>query len=70
MRARNHSEHQLTPEDRRRQVASLLATGLLRLGSALRAPALPSQPPPENLPESRANQLAVAGGKSVTVSAG
>jgi hypothetical protein len=60
----------LTPEERRRRLAALLATGLVRLGVTLRPPTPPPPSPSENLPESRANQLAVAGEKSVTVSAG
>ncbi len=60
----------LSSEERRRRLATLLATGLLRLGTALVQPTSPSQPASENVSESRPNQLAVSGEKSVTVSAG
>ena len=60
----------LTPEQRARAVAALLATGLVRLGSSLLPPTSPPQPEPGNLSESLANQLADSGDKSVTVTAG
>ena len=60
----------LSPEERRRRVAALLATGLVRLGSALLPPASPPPDTPENVSESLPNQLADSGEKSVTVSAG
>ena len=59
-----------SPEDRARAVAALLATGLVRLGSALIPAAAPPTAPAENVSESRANQLAVPAQKSVTVSPG
>ncbi|MBP3954877.1 hypothetical protein J8F10_06220 [Gemmata sp. G18] len=60
----------LTPEERTRELARLLATGLVRLGSDLLAPA--SSPPsaPEESSESAANGLAVVPQKSVTVTGG
>lgn len=61
---------QLTPEERRRRLAALLATGLLRLGTALDAPTSGPQETSENSTESSANQLDDAAEKSVTVSAG
>jgi len=61
---------QLTPEERGRRVAALLATGLLRLGSSLPQPTSPPPPAPENPPESGANPLAVPPEKSVTVTPG
>jgi hypothetical protein len=61
---------QLTPEERRRRLAALLATGLLRLGAALKAPSSCPPEPPENSTKSSANRLADAAQKSVTVSAG
>jgi hypothetical protein len=70
----SHSHIPLSPEERRRRLAALLATGLMRLGSTLRAPtsAPPSGPPDpsKNVSESLPNQLAESGTKSVTVSAG
>jgi hypothetical protein len=60
----------LTPEERRRRLAALLATGLLRLGSALRSPPSPSPDSPEKPSESSTNQLADSADKSVTVSPG
>ena len=60
----------LTPEERRRRLASLLATGLLRLDSALRSPPSARMPTPENTSESEANRLADSPDKSVTVSPG
>jgi hypothetical protein len=56
----------LSPANRARAVAAILAAGLLRLRAS---PTLP-QSAPENVTESRANGLAVAGEKSVTVTAG
>jgi hypothetical protein len=61
---------QLTPEERRRRVASLLATGLIRLGSTLKSPTSPSPESQEKPAKSTPNPLAVQGDKSVTVSAG
>ena len=61
---------QLTPEERRRRLAALLATGLVRLGTTLRPPTSPPQDSPENLLESLATQRAEVPDKSVTVSAG
>jgi hypothetical protein len=60
----------LSPEQRARAVAALLATGLVRLGSSLLP--LPSAPPSisETPSKSDANRLAEARDKSVTVSAG
>ena len=60
----------LSPADRTRAVAAILAAGLLRL----RRPVVPAEGPallpPENLAESHANQLAEQADKSVTVTAG
>jgi len=61
---------QLTPEERTRRLAALLATGLIRLGTTLIPPTSPPAPAPENPPEYTPNQLAVSGEKSVTVHAG
>ena len=60
----------LTPEERRRRLAALLATGLVRLGNTLRAATSALPDTPENLPKSSPNRLAESGQKSVTVSAG
>ena len=60
----------LTPEERRRRLAALPATGLLRLGSALKSPSSPPPEAPENTSESGANRLAEPADKSVTVSPG
>ena len=60
----------LSPEQRTRAIAALLATGLVRLGSSLLPSTSPPQPEPEKLSESLANRLAESGDKSVTVSAG
>ena len=60
----------LTPEERARRLAALLATGVLRLGNSLTTPAHPPPPAPENPPESGANPLAVPPRKSVTVTPG
>lgn len=61
---------QLTPEARRHRVAALLATGLIRVGTALVAPTSLPQPDSKNVSESLANQLADSGYKSVTVTVG
>jgi hypothetical protein len=61
---------ELTPDERLRQLAAILATALLRLAH----PAIPSNSSPlsalENSAKSLPNQLAVLGAKSVTVHAG
>ena len=67
MPSTNHPAR-LTPEERRRRLAALLATGLVRLGKALVPPTSAADNTPENLPESVPNQLAESGQKSVTVS--
>jgi hypothetical protein len=54
-----------TPEERRRRPAALLATGLLRLGSALRPPPSPASSGPERASESSVNRSADSGEKSV-----
>ena len=56
----------LTPEERTRRVAALLATGLLRLGSTLGL----QVHGPQKLPESTANELATVAEPSVTGHAG
>ena len=61
---------QLTPEERARRVAALLATGLLRLGTSLTTSTSPPPQDPENPAESGANPLAVPPRKSVTVTPG
>jgi hypothetical protein len=66
----SNSQAQLTPEERRRRIATLLATGLIHLGTALVPPTSAPDPDPKNLPKSSANQLADSGETSVTVSAG
>jgi hypothetical protein len=60
----------LSPEQRARAVAVLLATGLVRLGSSLVSPTSPPPEAPENLPGSDPNRLALSGTTSVTVTAG
>ena len=60
----------LTPEERRRRLAALLATGLLRLGSVLKAATSPPVSHAEKPTESSPNRLAVPPEQSVTVSAG
>ena len=59
-----------SPGDRARAVAAILAAGLLRLRKPVAPADGPAPPPPEILSDSRANQLAEPGEKSVTVSAG
>jgi hypothetical protein len=61
---------QPTAEERRRRLAALLATGLIRLGSALKPPTSPPPEPQEEPVKSTPNPLAVLGDKSVTVSVG
>ncbi|MDY3563381.1 hypothetical protein R5W23_004884 [Gemmata sp. JC673] len=60
----------LTPDDRARELARLLATGLVRLGSAL----LAHEPPPSTgtagTSDFGTNGLAVPPGKSVTGTGG
>lgn len=69
----------LTPAERRARLAEVLATGLVRLASALvpEAPAEPAPPGsavpthvPQKLPQSAANDVAVCPEPSVTVTAG
>jgi hypothetical protein len=60
----------LTPEERARRVAALLATGLLRIGTALLRATSPADTTTENPSESGANPLAVSPEKSVTVTPG
>ena len=56
----------LTPDERTRRIAALLATGLLRLGNALPQPeALPFHAP-QKLPDSTSNELATSPERSVT----
>ena len=60
---------QLSPADQRRELAAVLAAGLLRL----RRPAAGAEPPvhgPQKLPESTPNELATAAEQSVTGHAG
>jgi hypothetical protein len=66
----NNHPSQLTPDERRRRITVLLATGLMRLGTSLIPPA--SAPPSdhETLSKSVPNRLAESPDKSVTVSAG
>jgi hypothetical protein len=61
---------QLTPEERRRRLAALLATGLIRLGSTLKSGTSTPPESPEKPAESTPNCLADSSHKSVTVSAG
>jgi hypothetical protein len=56
---------QLPPEERRR-LASLLATGLIRLGSSLPLPDSPPLHAPQKLSETAANELATTLEQSVT----
>ncbi|WP_082839729.1 hypothetical protein [Gemmata sp. SH-PL17] len=60
----------LTPNERTRELARLLATGLVRLGSELLAPPNGTLPISEKSAESSPNGLAVVPQKSVTVTAG
>ena len=60
----------MTADERQRELARLLATGLVRLGSSLLALEPAASSAPENSSESSANQLAEAGQKSVTVTGG
>jgi hypothetical protein len=61
---------ELTPDERARQLAIVLATALLRLAQPAVSAETTPHPAPENSPKSLANQLAVSGTKSVTVHAG
>jgi hypothetical protein len=56
----------LTPDERTRRVAALLATGLLRLGSTLSPHESPVVHAPQKLPESTSNELATVPDTSVT----
>lgn len=65
----------LTPAERRARLAEVLATGLVRLASALLPePAEPAPPPPthasQKFPQSAANDVAVRPETSVTVTTG
>ena len=60
----------LTPEQRTRRIAALLATGLLRLGSTLSPPDPRPIHGPQKLPESTPNELATTAEQSVTGHAG
>jgi hypothetical protein len=57
-----------SPEARARAIAPLLAAGLFRLRRPVIAPTSPPVPGAENPSESDANQLALVGEQSVTVS--
>ncbi len=60
----------LTPEERSRELARIIATGLLRLARPI-IPAVPATFPLAEIPgKSRPNELAVSLRKSVTVHAG
>ena len=58
---------ELTPPDRLPAVAAILAAGLLRLHDRN---ALPTNPPPQNLSDSRTNEFALTRDTSVTVHGG
>ena len=60
----------LTPDERARELARLLATGLVRLGTSLLAPAPLNPADLENSVNSTANGLAEGPGKSVTGTGG
>ncbi len=60
----------LTPAARTAELARLLATGLVRLGSELLAPPTDTLPISEKQAESSPNGLAVVPQKSVTGTAG
>ncbi|WP_082839654.1 hypothetical protein [Gemmata sp. SH-PL17] len=60
----------LTPPARTAELARLLATGLVRLGSELLAPPTDTLPTSEKPAESSPNGLAVGTEKSVTGTAG
>ncbi len=60
----------LSPDERFRELARLLATGVLRLARPVIAPETAPDPAAKTLPESSANHLAVLPTKSVTVHAG
>ena len=65
-----HRAADLTPEERTRRVAALLATGLLRLGSTLSPPDPRPIHGPQKLPESTPNEPATGTEPSVTGHAG
>jgi hypothetical protein len=56
----------LTPDDRTRRIAALLATGLLRLGSTISLPESPPLHVAQKLPDSTSNELATVPDQSVT----
>ena len=56
----------LTPDERARELARLLANGLVRLGTSLLAPQSPLTAGTEDPSNSETNELAVPPGKSVT----
>src|SRR5262249_18450641 len=60
----------LSPEERARAVAAILAAGLLRLRTPIISQESPSILPSENSRKRLANELALAPDKSVTVHAG
>jgi hypothetical protein len=63
----HHDRHALlTPDERTRHIAALLATGLLRLGNSLPAPDSLLVHAPQKSPESTPNKLATTTDKSVT----
>jgi len=61
---------ELTPDERFRDLARLLAIGLLRLNAPLIGSEPPSHPTTKIPSKSDMNELAVRGTKSVTVHAG
>lgn len=60
----------LTPDERARELARLLATGLVRLGSSLLAAPSPVETGTGNPSDSDTNELADAPQKSVTGTGG
>ena len=56
----------LTPDERTRRLAALLATGLLRLGNSLPPPRSPALHALQKLPESTPDELAASAAPSVT----
>lgn len=59
-----------TPEQRRRELAEILAAGILRLRKRRLLAGVPSRTPRENSPESPASRLEVSDGTVLSVHAG
>lgn len=61
---------ELTPDERFRELARLLAVGVLRLATPLVSVESPTRPDTKTPSKSDTNELAVRGTKSVTVHGG